>query len=236
MDNANKLTDSLFIMNSSFIIHHQNSMSVHYRFYPSLLNVFSRYMRGGNLSATELIDSINRVPTPTTAAQERGVSFEDAIVKGINEDHFDAEVVKKVRKLLPRPIVDTQVYCQWVIDDVLFYGYVDLIGKYKAVDLKTTGSYQPGRFLHNHQNLYLHALKNKGIKLMEYVITEFPADRPAEVHVESYALTHPIDRQLEEIRAFKQFLDEHRALITDPKIFVADGEDADARRNPGRRK
>nr|WP_262923870.1 hypothetical protein [Spirosoma liriopis] len=198
---------------------------IQYRFYPSLLNVFSRYLHGGNLSVQALIDSINRVPTPTTAAQERGVSFEEAVIKGTDEDRFDAEIVKKVRKLLPRPIVDTQVFCQWEIDDVLFYGYVDVIGKFKAVDLKTTASYQPGRFVHNHQNLYLHALKRKGIKLMEYVITDF-----RDVYVESYALTHPIDKQLEEIRLFKAFLEEHRPLITDKKIFIAPGEDTDARR------
>ena len=198
---------------------------INYRFYPSLLNTFSHYLQGGSLPVQALIDSINRVPTPTTVAQERGISFEEAIVKGTDEDRFDPEIVKKVRKLLPRPIVDTQVYCQWEIDDVLFYGYVDLIGKFKAVDLKTTASYQPGRYLHNHQNLYLHALKRKGIKLMEYVITDF-----TDVYVESYALTHPIDRQLEEIRLLKAFLEEHRPLITDKKIFVAPGEEADARR------
>lgn len=196
-----------------------------YRFYPSLLNVFSRYLQGGNLTVQALIDSINRVPTPTTTAQERGVSFEEAVVKGTDEERFDPEIIKKVRKLLPRPIVETQVYCQWEIDDVLFYGYVDLIGKFKAVDLKTTASYQPGRFVHNHQNLYLHALKRKGIKLMEYVITDF-----TDVYVESYTLTHPIDKQLEEIRLLKTFLEEHRPLITDKKIFVSPGEDADGRR------
>ncbi len=200
-------------------------MPIQYRFYPSLLNTFSRYMQGGNLSVQQLIDSINRVPTPTTAAQERGTSFEEAVVKGTDEERFNPDIIKRVRKLLPRPIVDTQVYCQLEIEDVLFYGYVDLIGSFKAVDLKTTGSYQPGRFVHNHQNLYLHALKRKGIKLMEYVITDFN-----DVYVESYSLTHPIDRQVEEIRQFKAFLDEHRSLITDKKIFVAPGENPDARR------
>jgi hypothetical protein len=192
---------------------------VHYRLYPTLLNLFSRYVRGGNLTEQHLLDAINRVPTETTAAQERGVSFEDAVVKGTDEARFDADLLARVRKLLPRPIVATQVYCQWQIDDVLFYGYVDLIGKYKAVDLKTTASYQPGRFAQNHQNLYLHALKPKGIKLMEYVIAEFRSDGPAQVHVESYPLTHSIDRQLEEIRLFKTFLDEHKDRITDKKIF-----------------
>lgn len=204
---------------------------INYRFYPSLLNTFSRYVNGGHLDAQQLIDSINRVPAPTTAAQERGTSFEEAIVKGHNEDRFDPDIIKRVRKLLPRPIVDTQVFCQWEIDDVLFYGYVDLIGAYKAVDLKTTGSYQKDRYLFNHQNLYLHALKRRGIKLMEYVITDF-----SDVYVESYTLTHPIDRQLEEIRQFKAFLEEHRALITDQKIFVAAGEDADRNAGSSRRK
>ena len=198
---------------------------IHYRFYPSLLNLFSRYLQSNSLTEQSLIDAINRVPTPTTAAQERGTSFEEAVVKGTNEERFDPDIIRRVRKLLPRPIVDTQVYCQWEIDDVLFYGYVDLIGKYKAVDLKTTGSYQKDRFLFNHQNLYLHALKRKGIKLMEYVITDF-----SDVYVESYALTHPIEKQLEEIRLFKAFLEEHRPQISDKKIFVTPGEDADARR------
>lgn len=207
---------------------------IRYRFYPSLLNVFSRYRQRGNLSAQALIDSINRVPVPTTAAQERGISFEDAVVKGTDEDRFDADLLRRVRKLLPRPIVDTQVYCQMTIDDVLFYGYVDLIGSYKAVDIKTTASYEPGRYRHNHQNLYLHALKRRGIKLMEYVIAEFRADGSTDVHLESYSLTHPIDQQLEEIRLFKAFLDEHRALITDPKIFVVPGAEQPGDNTDGR--
>lgn len=206
-------------------------MSVGYRFYPSLLNTFSRYLNGGHLNAQQLIDSINRVPTPTTAAQERGTSFEEAIVKGTDEDRFNPEIIRRVRKLLPRPIVDTQVYCQWEIDDVLFYGYVDLIGSYKAVDLKTTASYQKDRYVFNHQNLYLHALKRKGIKLMEYVITDF-----TDVYVESYTLTHPIDKQLEEIRQFKAFLEEHRPLITDKKIFVTPGDDSDRNAGPRQRR
>lgn len=188
---------------------------IKYRFYPTLLNVFSRYLHGGNLTEQQLLDTINRVPAPATEAQQRGVAFEETLVKGTDEDRFDADILAKVRKLLPRPIVDTQVYCQWQIDDVLFYGYVDLIGKYKAVDIKTTGSYQPGRYVFNHQNLYLHALKKRGIKLMEYVITDFK-----DVYVESYSLTHPIDKQLEEIRLFKAFIDEHRTLITDQKIVA----------------
>ena len=111
-------------------------MSPTYRFYPTLLNVFSRFLNGGNLTEQQVLDAINRVPSPTTQAQQRGISFEETLIKGTGEEQFDAEILRKMRKLLPRPIVDTQVYCQWQIDDVLFYGYVDLIGKYKAVDIR----------------------------------------------------------------------------------------------------
>ncbi|WP_234736864.1 PD-(D/E)XK nuclease family protein [Tellurirhabdus bombi] len=189
---------------------------IRYRFYPTLLNTFSRYLNGANFGAQQLLDTINRVPSPTTVAQERGTRFEDAVVKGEGEEQFSVDILQKIRKLLPRPIVETQVYCTYQIDDVLFYGYVDLIGKFKAVDIKTTASYQPNRFVHNHQNLYLHALKKRGIRLMEYLITDFK-----DVYVESYSLTHPIEKQMEEIRLFKQFLEEHRELITDKKIFAA---------------
>ncbi|RRB04922.1 hypothetical protein [Larkinella rosea] len=188
---------------------------IKYRFYPTLLNTFSRYLSGGNFTMQQLLDTINRVQGPATVAQERGVRFEDAVIKGEEEERFNPDILEKFRRHLPRPIVETQVYCQYEIDDVLFYGYVDLIGKFKAVDIKTTASYQHPRFAFNHQNLYLHALKKRGIRLMEYLITDFK-----EVYVESYSLTHPIEKQLEEIRLFKQFLEEHRELISDPKIFV----------------
>jgi hypothetical protein len=83
---------------------------IKYRFYPTLLNTFSWYLRGDTMSDQDMIAVINRVPTPTTAAQERGISFEEAVVKGTDEDRFDPEILAKVRKLLPRPIVDVQVY------------------------------------------------------------------------------------------------------------------------------
>ena len=82
---------------------------IRYRFYPTLLNVFSRYLHGGNLSEQQLLDTINRVPTPTTKAQQRGISFEETLIKGTDEDRFEADILQKVRKLLPRPIVETLV-------------------------------------------------------------------------------------------------------------------------------
>jgi hypothetical protein len=184
-----------------------------YRFYPSLLNTYSRFLQG-KLGEQELLDRINRVPIPSTEAQLRGVSFEDAVLKGIGEDQFDFNIVQTVRRRLPKPILKTQVYCQYQIDDTLIYGFVDVLGRKEAVDLKTTAHYEPERFLQDHQHFYLPALYNWGIRQMRYLITDFE-----QVYEEIYDGESDFTGQLEEVYSFKMFLNEHRELITNAKIF-----------------
>ncbi|GAB2763563.1 hypothetical protein GCM10027275_00730 [Rhabdobacter roseus] len=188
-------------------------MEIRYKFYPTLLNTFARYQRG-YLSEQELLDRINRVPIPQTEAQARGVSFEEAVIKGTDEEYFDPEVLRKARALLPRPMVETQVYCQYQLGEVLLYGYVDVIGRTLAVDLKTTSRYAPDRFTHNHQNFYLLALRPKGIRTLRYVITDF-----REVYQEDYTLDMDFSVQEKQIEAFCYFLEVHRDQITDAKVF-----------------
>ncbi|MPR34343.1 hypothetical protein [Salmonirosea aquatica] len=188
-------------------------MDIHYRIYPTLLNTFAWFQKG-YLTEQELLDRINRVPIPQTEAQAKGVSFEEAVIKGTNEEHFDPEVLRKARALLPRPMTETQVYCQHQLGDVLLYGYVDVVGKTLAVDLKTTGRYVPGRFTHNHQNFYLLALKPKGVRTLRYVITDF-----REVYQENYDLNMDFSVQEQQIQLFREFLEVHREAITDGKIF-----------------
>lgn len=189
------------------------SAPIHYRFYPTLLNTFARFQKG-YLSAQEVLDRINRVPAPQTEAQAKGVSFEEAVIKGTDEAQFDAEILRKTRALLPRPMVATQVYCQYQHNDVLLYGYVDVIGRTLAVDIKTTGRYTPGRFADDHQNYYLLALRPKGIRVLRYVITDFQ-----EVYQENYDLNTDFSTQAEQIKLFCEFLEVHREFISDRKIF-----------------
>ncbi|WP_428654291.1 hypothetical protein [Runella sp.] len=184
-----------------------------YRFYPSLLNTYSRFLQG-KLSEQDLLDRINRVKIPSTEAQLRGVSFEDAVLKGIGEDQFDLQILQTVRQRLPKPIIKTQVYCQYQIDDVLIYGYADVLGKDEVVDLKTTAHYEPGRYKHDHQNFYLPAFYKKGIRQLRYLITDFK-----EVYEEVYDRKTHFEAQLKELYQFKLFLQEHQSLITDAKIF-----------------
>lgn len=186
---------------------------IHYRFYPTLLNTFARFQKG-YVNEQELLDRINRVPIPQTQAQARGVSFEEAVIKGTDEDFFDPEILREVRSLLPRPMVDTQVYCQYQLGDVLLYGYVDVIGRTLAVDMKTTARYTPGRFTFDHQNFYLLALRPKGVRSLRYVITDFK-----KVYQENYDLATDFSVQIQQVQLFCEFLENHRPAISDTKIF-----------------
>ncbi|TDE13760.1 hypothetical protein [Dyadobacter psychrotolerans] len=187
--------------------------NVKYRLYPTLLNLFDRYQKG-KLSGEEFINRINRVPVPQTEAQARGASFEEAVIKGTNEELYDPLILQKVRSLLPRPMMKTQVYCEYQFDDVLFYGYVDVIGKTLAVDIKTTSQYVPDCFAHSHQNFYLPALKSRGIRSLRYVITNF-----IDVYQEDYDQSVDFSFQEKQIKSFCEFLEEHRGRITDKRVF-----------------
>jgi hypothetical protein len=187
--------------------------SIDYNLYPTLLNLFDYYQKG-YIEKAEFLNRINRVPVIQTESQARGFSFEEAVIKGVNEDSFDAEIISKVRALLPRPMLKTQVYCEYQLENVLLYGYIDVIGKTLAVDIKTTNSYQPGRFAHSHQNFYLPALRSKGIRTLRYVITDFQ-----EVYQENYDQTVDFAVQKIQIKLFCDFLEEYREEITDRKIF-----------------
>ncbi len=186
-----------------------------YKVYPTLLNLYARFEKG-LASGQELLDRINRVPVPQTEAQAKGVSFEDAVLKGTDEELFDPDVIIRSRALLPRPVVATQVYCEHLVGETLFYGFVDVLGRNLAVDLKSTAKYTEGRFEEDHQNLYLPALQKKGVRTLRYVITDF-----SDLFTEEYDLSTDFSVQYRQILAFTEFLEQHRAQITDRRIFVS---------------
>lgn len=186
---------------------------IRYRLYPTLLNAFARFC-SGKITEKDLLNAINRVKLPATPEQLKGISFENAVIKGEDEDNFPAHIISQVRSLLPRPMVATQVYCEYKMDDVQIYGYVDVIGKSLAVDIKTTRSYSENQFAANHQNFYLLALKGRGINTLRYVITDF-----VDVFQENYQLQTDFSIQREQVRLFCEYLEAHRGKIIDRKIF-----------------
>ncbi len=197
-------------------------MPSRYRIYPTLLNSFALYQEGKMASNGQpyldfegMINRINRVKIPATEAQTRGINFEDALLKGIDEDEFPPLILASMRKHLPQKY-KTQVYLSCVIKDVEIYGFVDLVGDHKAIDIKTTGRYETDKFAFNFQNLYLLGLKKYNINQLDYLITDME-----QVYLESYYLDsydfRPLFNQLD---VFTDFLETNRKLITDKKIFT----------------
>jgi hypothetical protein len=192
-----------------------------YKIYPTLLNTYSMYLNETKNSAGELmvpfeemIDRINRVKKPTTQAQQKGINFETALTTGSGEEQFPENILEKMRSLLP-PKYKTQFYVQTVVGEVQLYGYVDLVGGNKAYDIKTTRSYTAPKFEDNFQNLYLLGLKKWGITTLDYLITDF-----TEVYVESYDFdSYNFSPLLEVLDNFVWFLEQHRKVIRDKKIF-----------------
>lgn len=192
-----------------------------YRIYPTLLNSFALFEEKtadsqGEIIVDmwEMIDRINRVKKPTTVAQQKGIDFEKAVITGEDEDMFSEVVIEKARALLPSKY-KTQFYSEAKYKNCLIYGFVDLVGGDRAVDLKSTRKYEPNRFAFNHQNLYLLGLKKYGIKTLDYVITDFE-----EVYQETYTFDNYDFKPLyQQIDNFVDFIEQHRKLIKDKKIF-----------------
>jgi hypothetical protein len=192
-----------------------------YKIYPTLLNQFYLFKTEAKkadgsimVAKTDLMASINREPRPQTESQTKGVNFENAVVTGKGEDDFAADIIEKVRGMLPKNY-RTQVLSKFTVGKTEIYGFVDIVGEGRAIDLKTTAKYSPGKFEMNFQNLYLLGLKAKGISQLDYIITDF-----SQVYVESYNLrSYNFGPMLQLVEEFTKFLELNRKNITNPKIF-----------------
>ena len=195
-----------------------------FHIYPTLLNTYSLYLNkvtksDGTLfvSYDQLIVSINREKKPATDPQKKGIDFENAVITGRGEEAFKESILEGIRAKLPAKY-KTQVFTKFIVRNVEIYGYIDVLGEGRAIDIKTTSDYKPGKYTNNFQNLYLLGLKNKGVSQLDYVVTDFN-----EVYVESYYIRqYNFNPLLDEIEQFTRFLELNKSLITDRKIF---GED-----------
>lgn len=191
---------------------------IKYRLYPTLLNEFGKYLGSPTLEMrTQLLNRINRVrdfDDATFKRMKKGSNFEDAVLK--KKPHvFENKIVEEIRNMLPTSRIE-QVPIKFTHQNIQFYGFADVVGEGKVIDIKTTSSYKPNKFQHNFQNLYMYALKDKGCSSMEYIIYDFK-----EIHIEAYSLaTYEFAAMFHHMELFTEFLEENRPFITDKKIFV----------------
>lgn len=191
---------------------------IRYRVYPTLLNTFAKYLSNPSLeNRNSLLNRINRISDfdeETLTKFRKGTSFEDAVLKNKKSD-FDTVIIEKVKEMLPKSYV-SQLAVKFNYGEVQFYGFADVAGEGRVIDIKTTSSYKENKYKTNFQNLYLYALKDQGFTQMEYIIYDFE-----NIIHEIYPLeTYDFSLQLHYMEMFKEFLEENRRFITDKKIFV----------------
>lgn len=103
---------------------------------------------------------------------------------------------------------------------VKFTGCIDELLPFKAADIKTTSKYSAFKFKHNWQHIiYPFCLNQNGIYIneFEYVVTDFK-NSWTELYV--YNQERDLPNLIEHCERFICFLEQHRHLITDKKIFA----------------
>lgn len=118
---------------------------------------------------------------------------------------------------------ESQVFVKGTIDtsfgDVDIYGYLDYLLPFSVHDLKTTRYYQGGQFRNHWQHIcYPFCLNYQGnhVECFEYNVTDFK-----NTYTEMYM--YKAERDVPKLRniceLFINFLNTHRSLITDTKVF-----------------
>ena len=219
-----------------------------YKIYPSLLDAFVWYQKSeSENSEREFIDKINRVPITDEKALERmnnGTALNELVDRYVTGERFEGNngilthvidgknytanfsLVKELGEYLSDSLIQPYVEATINVDgnEVLIYGYMDYLDGFKAIDLKSTSSYDLGKYKGSMQrHLYPVCLASDGInvELFEFLVTDFES-----VFKEPY----PVD--LEESKAIVsnqcwmliEFLEAKKHLITDKKIFAQDVE------------
>lgn len=202
-----------------------------------------------------LINRINRVPFDSEAA-DKGTAFNevvDCLILNCKTERTDMEIVSdrdkgvilvtfKDRKFtfpvsLCREFANyykgaiPQVYTEAILPTryghVLLYGYIDELMPTCVHDIKTTGKYSVGKFLHHWQHIvYPYALQQEGNNIcdFEYNIAVMAKYGEPKTYTESYTFVpeRDIPRLKAHCEGLIEFIEMKRELITDKKIFALD--------------
>ena len=199
----------------------------------------------------DLIDRINRKPFDSEAA-DRGTAFNelvDALIEQRRPQEMEVRrndeqthyVVTFRGRTFQYPIatcVNMARYYRGALTQqrveallptaygpVMVYGLIDELMPLSVHDIKTTGSYQVGKFRHHHQHLvYPYALMQNGSDIREFHYDVLEFDRKGQIvayHDEVYLFRPERDIPLlrDHCEQLVRFLEEHRAEITDRKVF-----------------
>lgn len=216
-----------------------------YKIYATLLDAYQWYRVSESEAASqELIDKINRVRTTDVEAiarMNRGTALNqlvdmaverefDAVqssvmIEGV-EYSFEPDMIEYLASQFAGAITQHQCKMRIVAGPgklVELYGYLDYLKADTVIDLKTTSSYNIGKYKDSMQrHLYPCCLIAEGIDVacFEFVSVEFKG-KGSNVFSEQY----PVDLDestaiiREAVEGLIEFIEANRHLITDAKIF-----------------
>lgn len=192
-----------------------------------------------------LIDGINRVPFESEAT-DKGTAFNEVIdciienrtsekmeIKSFRESgviavnykqhvfNFPFNLCVEIAKSLSGAICSK--YTEGILStrygDVKLYGYIDQLMPFTIVDLKSTSKYNSFKYRDNWQHrVYPFCLNEDGIHIneFEYIVTDFK-----NIWSEYYTFNeNEKQKLLNHVERFIEFLEAHRHLITDTRIFA----------------
>ncbi len=181
----------------------------------------------------DLINKINRVPFSSEAA-DKGTAFGEIVDmvahKGFNLGEkvshkgfdFKKEIVEQIAEEIKgaAPQVLCKGFLQTPCGEVFLYGYIDELLPMHCVDVKTTASYDTGKYLKNWQHIvYPFCLyQTTSVEYpFTYLVTDFQR-----IYIESYQFNFERDVALLKyfVEDFITFIEQHKHLITDTKIFT----------------
>lgn len=202
-----------------------------YRFYATLLDAFQWYLTSEQDEAfQDFINKINRVPFSSEAA-EKGTAFNEIV-----DDKNILQVQDKVRYKgfdFKVPLINdfkayfkgaaSQVYTSTTLETnkglIELYGYADKVLQDTCFDIKTTGKYEFPKYINGWQHkVYPFCFNQNGIFIdrFEYTVTDFN-----NIYKETYF--YNTERDIAAIKGICEslidFIELHRGLITDKKIF-----------------
>lgn len=206
-----------------------------YKFYATLLDAYQWYLNSEQDEAfQDFINKINRVPFQSEAA-EKGTAFNELVdadksLKGVTVEKetvkykgFDFkrgllnEFIGYFKSAIPQVFISSQLETNKGL--VELYGYADKVLQDTCFDIKTTSKYEFPKFINNWQHkVYPYCFNCNGIFIdrFEYTVTDFN-----NIYKESYVWNPVKDlRGLMSIcESLIDFIELHRELITDRKIF-----------------
>ncbi len=206
-----------------------------YKFSPSIIKDFVNYINevgyekdGENIpfvTKQNLIDRINKVPSPMGEAAKKGMDFESVLLGGKPRYGFDfsekQELLERMRSYLPKHF-SKQVWLECKLPELqtVVGGYADVVGAGSVIDIKTTSSYDFPGYINDAQLLYMKALENSGVSEMQYLITNF-----SEIFIETYNISNlKFDTIYENIERLQMFVDANMDKITNLTIIGREDE------------